>query len=654
MIKKYSYIFSSYGIDLFIGLPRAHKRIIVLLLDLVIVPFALWLSFSLRLDEIYKPTLEQLWIFVAAPLLAIPIFIRFGLYRAIIRYIGLKALWSMIKAIGLYSLFWSLLVMVSGLAFVPRSVFFINFIMVIILVGSSRMTARWLFSTILYVDLQNKSLRRVAIYGAGSAGMQLAMILSAGNELRPVAFLDDDTNLHDQLINGLRVFSFQKLTYLIEKMGVEEVLLALPKITKNRRKEIISLLEPYRVSVKTIPNVTEIAQSNVKVSDIREVEIGDLLGRGAVPANYKLLHANIHGKIVLVTGAGGSIGSELCRQIVQLKPKKLILLEQNEFQLYSIEKNLLDNLPQKETKIIPILGSVTDAMRNEEVCSAFHVQTIYHAAAYKHVPLVEKNPGEAIRNNIFGTLYMALAAIKTGVETFVLISTDKAVRPTNTMGATKRFAELILQAFSQDPELYQKTRFTMVRFGNVLGSSGSVVPLFREQIATGGPLTVTDSNIIRYFMTIQEASELVIQAGAMGTGGDVFVLDMGDPVRIVDLANKMIKLSGFTVKDKNNPDGDIEIKITGLRPGEKLYEELLIGENVSPTEHSKIMRAREDVILWPELEMMIEHIQQVLEENDYESVRKIFRKAVAGFNPQCEIADEVQNAIIEDSNYFKD
>lgn len=473
--------------------------------------------------------------------------------------------------------------------------------------------------------------------------MQLAVALSMGRELCPVAFVDDEPSLHKHHINGLKVYSFSRLSYLIETHDVDEVLLAMPSISNSRRKDIILMLEPHPVHVRTIPGFSEIAQGKVKVEDIREIDIGDLLGRESVPPNIKLLNANIKDRSVLVTGAGGSIGSELCRQIITHQPKRLVLFELSEFQLYTIEKELEGIVADLE--LIPILGSVTDKRRITEVCNAFNVQTIYHAAAYKHVPMVERNPGEAINNNILGTLRAAQAAIDTGVETFVLISTDKAVRPTNTMGATKRFAELILQALSGDKKLSRNTRFTMVRFGNVLGSSGSVVPLFREQISNGGPVTVTDRKIIRYFMTIPEAAELVIQAGAMGQGGDVFVLDMGEPVLIADLARRMIRLSGFEVNDEDHPNGDIEIAYTGLRPGEKLFEELLIGDNVSSTEHEKIMRAEEEVIAWKTLELLIQQLQDATDTSDFNRVRELLQEAVSGYQPQCDVVDELTLAL---------
>lgn len=458
-----------------------------------------------------------------------------------------------------------------------------------------------------------------------------------GRQLRPVAFLDDDLSLHNQQMNGLNVYGLSQLNYLVEKYDVHEMLLALPSVARSRRQEIIRLLEPFPMHVRTLPALADIAEGKVSVSDIQEVEIADLLGRESVAPIQRLLHANITGKVVMVTGAAGSIGSELCRQISQLQPKMLVLFELNEFGLYSIEQEL--KLLSVELPIAAVLGSVQNQQRVEAVCRKFEVETIYHAAAYKHVPLVEQNISEGISNNIFGTLNCAKAAIASGVATFVLISTDKAVRPTNTMGASKRFAELVLQGLSENKELNPKTRFTMVRFGNVLGSSGSVVPLFRDQIVNGGPITVTDERIIRYFMTIPEAAELVIQAGAMGEGGDVFVLDMGAPVKILDLAKRMIHLSGYSLKDDDLPEGDIEIEITGLRPGEKLYEELLIGEKVSATEHNKIMRAQESVIPWEELKVILQRIEDANKDYDYQKIRELLLTHVDGFQPQCGIED---------------
>lgn len=621
----------------FLDRPRSTKRIISILIDYLVVIFALWLAYSLRLSRVYIPPVDQLWLFLFAPLIAIPIFIKLGLYRAIVRYIGLDVIWTILKAVILFTLIFATVVVLAGSAagLVPRTVYVINALLLVSFIGGLRVYARALF--ISRHSHSKTELERyippVLIYGAGQAGAQLAALLRMGRQMRPIAFIDDEPTLYKQQINGLAVYRQKDLVKLIDRHKIRDILLAMPSASRSRRNEILQSLEKYPVHIRTLPDLTDIAEGKLEVSDIQEVDIADLLGREPVPANQNLLHANITHKTVMVTGAGGSIGSELCRQIIKLAPAKLILFEISEYALYRIEQELRN--ADTDITLITMLGSVVDTQRLTTVCQRFAVQTIYHAAAYKHVPMVEKNSSEGIRNNVFGTLHCAQAAIAAKVETFVLISTDKAVRPTNTMGASKRMAELVLQALANHSE----TRFTMVRFGNVLGSSGSVVPLFREQIAKGGPLTVTHPDIIRYFMTIPEAAELVIQAGALGKGGDVFVLDMGVAVKILDLANRMIHLSGFAVKNATNPDGDIEIIFTGLRPGEKLYEELLIGENVSVTEHPKIMRAEERVIDWVDLEPILQALQQATEKADYSAIRDLLLTHVDGFAPQCEIDD---------------
>jgi UDP-N-acetylglucosamine 4,6-dehydratase len=634
----------------FIQITRRQKQAVILLFDVVIVVLSLWAAFSLRLGEWYVPVQTVIWLFIAAPLVALPIFIHFGLYRAVVRYIGFQALWAVTKAVSLYALLWALLVLLSGTQGegVPRSVTLINWVITILLIGGSRMIARWWFTGGLTVsgNLDQSARNNVVIYGAGAAGIQLATALSYSKEYRPVGYIDDNPELQKRLINALRVYPFTSLGQLIESRDVGEVLLAIPSASRARRNEIIKTLEPYPVHVRTLPGMAELAGGQVKVEDIKEVDIEDLLGRDPVPPRQELMSANIRDKVVMVTGAGGSIGAELCRQILQQQPRQLVLFEQNEYSLYAIERELESSISgQSELasgnprQIIPVLGTVLNQDRLVHTCKTLRVQTIYHAAAYKHVPLVEKNPVEAVINNIQGTLITAQAAIDTGAEAFVLISTDKAVRPTNTMGASKRFAELILQGLSSRPNI--KTRFTMVRFGNVLGSSGSVIPLFREQIRLGGPVTVTDPKIIRYFMTIKEAAQLVIQAGAMGRGGDVFVLDMGEPVKILDLAHRMIRLSGLEVKDEDHPNGDIAIRFTGLRPGEKLYEELLIGENVSPTDHPLIMRAEEEVLAWEKIQAFLDGFSDAAQQHDQEKIRALFLDAVKGFKPQCGIEDNL-------------
>ena len=615
-------------------LSRASKKIIMVFVDSILIISTLLLSFSIRLGYWYFPESDLVWIIFGSPIIAIPIFIRFGLYNAVIRYIGFNALSSIIQAVSIYALLWGIIGFMGAVEGIPRSVILINCILGIVLIGGSRIIAKWLFAE--YLDSENND--NVIIYGAGSAGRQLANALSQAMEYNPIAFIDDSKELNKQIINGLRVYSPEVIETLITRHNVVEVLIALPSQSKKRRNEIINSLEPFPVTVRILPSITEVAQGKVKVNDLREISLSDLLGRDSVTPNQELLDLNIREKVVMVTGAGGSIGSELCRQIVNLGAIKLVLYDNSELGLYSINNELTEQ--NINCEILPILGSVTNQKRLQSIFEKYKVDTIYHAAAYKHVPMVEFNSTEGVNNNIFGTLSCAQAAIKSKVETFVLISTDKAVRPTNTMGATKRTAELILQSLSKEQKY---TKMCMVRFGNVLGSSGSVIPLFKEQIRKGGPITVTDIDIIRYFMTIPEAVELVIQAGAMGSEGDVFVLDMGEPIRINDLARKMIHLSGLTVKDAKNPEGDIEIKYTGLRSGEKLYEELLIGDNVSETENPMIMSAKEQMLSWNDLNSDLKDLRYANDNFDIKKVRRLLIQIVPNFKPQSDIVDIIHN-----------
>jgi FlaA1/EpsC-like NDP-sugar epimerase len=621
----------------FISLSRVVKRLIMLFFDALLIIAILIASFSMRLGDFFWPQNEFQYLVFFAPLIAIPIFIKFGLYRAIVRYIGFKALWVIVQAVSLYALVWGVLVLLSGVQGVPRSVILINWTLGMLLIGGSRIIGRWWFSD-KKIDSVNKldSRKNVLVYGAGSAGIQLATALTYSQELNPVAFIDDEITLSNHQIMGLKVYSSSNLKELVSSMKIQEVLLAIPSASRERRNEIINNLAPNPVLVRTVPGISELAQGKLKIDDLNIVSINDLLGRDPVPPNHDYLRSDIADKVVMITGAGGSIGSELCRQIIELNPKIVVLFEQNEFALYSLEQELISKA--FNTEIIPILGSVLDSKQIERVCKKFEVKTIYHAAAYKHVPMIELNNFSGIENNIFGTLSCAEAAVKSNVRTFVLISTDKAVRPTNIMGATKRLSEMILQSLSKKHS-GKKTNFAMVRFGNVLDSSGSVIPLFKKQIKSHGPVTVTDPEIIRYFMTIPEAAQLVIQAGSMSKGGDVFVLDMGEPVKILDLAKKMIHLSGLSVKDINNPNGDIEILFTGLRPGEKLYEELLIGGNVLETEHKLIMRANEEMLPWPELEPILKKLKNCIEHNDYEGARKTLIQAVPEYLPEENISD---------------
>ena len=621
----------------FLSLSRVVKRLIMMFVDVLLIVTILALSFSMRLGEWFWPQGDLVYLLFFAPLVAIPIFIKFGLYRAIVRYIGFKALWVIVQAVSLYALVWGVIVLLSGAQGVPRSVILINWILGMLLIGGSRIIGRWWFSDKKSYSVNAFDKRKnVLVYGAGSAGIQLATALTYSQELNPIAFIDDEPTLTNHQIMGLKVYSSNNLGELVASMKIEEVLLAIPSVSRNRRNEIINNLEPYPVLVRTVPGVSELAQGKLKINDLNVVSINDLLGRDPVPPNQNYLRADITNKVVMITGAGGSIGSELCRQIIQLQPKKIVLFEQNEFSLYTIDQELI----QKNLKIdiAPILGSVLDSKQVERVCKTFSVQTIYHAAAYKHVPMIELNNFSGIENNIFGTLSCAEAAVLSNVDTFVLISTDKAVRPTNIMGATKRFSEMILQALSKKYN-DKATNFSMVRFGNVLDSSGSVIPLFNKQIKEGGPVTVTDPAIIRYFMTIPEAAQLVIQAGAMSKGGDVFVLDMGEPVKILNLAKKMIHLSGLNVKDSNNPNGDIEILFTGLRPGEKLYEELLIGDSVLETEHQLILRSNEEMLPWSDLKLILNKLKTSVDKQNLEGARQALIEAVPGYKPQGDIND---------------
>ena len=602
----------------------------MLFVDVVILELILWLSFSIRLGLWYVPLNDFIfWLFFATPVIGGIIFLYFGLYRSVTRHTGFDALWIIVQAVSLYALVWGVIFL--GGHNIPRSVVLINWVLSILAIVSLRMGARWLL-TLRSSEVNRK---RALIYGTGDAGMQLAGALGHSSEYKLVGFVDEEKGfLHTQIL-GLVVYPANSISDVINKLKIEEVLLAIPSASRAKRFDIISALEAHSVKVRMLPRVADLAGGKVTSNDLHEISIEDLLERDAVLPNHELLSRNITGKIVMVTGAGGSIGSEICRQALSLKPKALILYEMSELALYNIEKEFSD-YGTHHNDIYPVLGSVNNKSRLKNIFKHFEVDTVYHAAAYKHVPLVEFNNTEGVENNIFGTLNCAQAAIDGGVETFVLISTDKAVRPTNTMGATKRCAELVLQVLS---EKQNDTKFTMVRFGNVLNSSGSVIPLFKKQIKEGGPVTVTDKSITRYFMTISEAVELVIQAGAMGKGGDVFVLDMGKPVSIDVMAKKMIRLSGLQVKDESHPDGDIEIKYTGLRPGEKLYEELLIGGNISDTDNPLIMRAKEDMVSWDEIKPILDSLKEEVKNCDNEKIRKLLIELVPGFKPKSEITD---------------
>ncbi|MCW1755032.1 polysaccharide biosynthesis protein, partial [Rhizobium acaciae] len=626
-----------------LAMPRVAKRALALLLDSSFCVLTIWLAYCFRLNEWTVLTGVQ-WLPVFVSLcMALPIFIVMGMYRAIFRYANMAAFITVLKAIAIYGVAFMTIFTALSVPGVPRTVGILQPFLLLIAIGLSRLSIRYWLGDAYQRILHKNMLAKVLIYGAGTAGRQLAGALINSAELNVVGYLDDDPRLKGGVMGGLPIYDPSDLPVLAESLGVHNVLLALPSASRQRRNEILEHIRKARVNVRTLPDLTALAQGRIAVSDIRELEIEDLLGREAVAPRQELLDKSMRNKVVMVTGAGGSIGGELCRQILRTGPSSLILIDQNEFALYNIHaelQKLAELYKHENMQIVPILCSVRDQDRMEHVMQSWRPQTLYHAAAYKHVPLVEHNAVEGIKNNVMGTLVAARAANKCGVSNFVLISTDKAVRPTNVMGASKRLAEMVLQALAAESATDRmRTNFSMVRFGNVLGSSGSVVPLFRQQIKDGGPVTLTHPDITRYFMTISEASQLVIQAGAMAEGGDVFLLDMGEPVRIADLARKMVELSGLAVRDEDNPEGDIELSVTGLRPGEKLFEELLIGDNPGTTEHPRIMKAREDFLSWPELSRRLNALNAALDRNDMIAARATLAELVSGYSSTGEVSD---------------
>jgi FlaA1/EpsC-like NDP-sugar epimerase len=648
--------------------PRKVKQGLAILSDAFICAIAVRIAMDLKLEADVAWSTQHNWLFFFGLALYLPIFISTGLYRAIFRFEGLLAIFSLNKAIAAYALIYASVFTVVGIDQVPRSLGLLQPLIFGLGIVSSRLLVRkWLggsgWDKMLAVTPQ------ALIYGAGTAGRQLASGLSTSSDLRVVGYIDDDDRLHGHKLNGLNIYSPNELERVIERKQVNQIFLAIPSATQRRRNEVINQLLPLRIQVKTLPGLADLVSGNVTVSDLRELNVEDLLGREPVVSNPLMLSKNITGKVVLVTGAGGSIGSELCRQILKAQPSTLLLVELSEFALYEIHRELeavagekaiqeldvlnnhsseppSDALSAKSPVLIPLLANVRDAHRMAEILRTWRPATFYHAAAYKHVPLVEHNPAEGVKNNVQGTLVTAVQAALHDVTDFVLVSTDKAVRPTNIMGTTKRLAEMVLQAKAASQvlklgDVSGKTRFSMVRFGNVLGSSGSVVPLFRKQIAEGGPITLTDERMTRYFMTIPEAAQLVIQAATMANGGDVFVLDMGQPVKILDLAKRMVELSGLTVMDSDNPMGDIEIQVTGLRPGEKLFEELLIGDNPLPTSHPRIMKAHEEFLPWDELVSKLNILNSALESNNVPVIRTLLKELVPGYQPESEVVDWV-------------
>jgi FlaA1/EpsC-like NDP-sugar epimerase len=619
-------------------LPRAVKRLVALSVDLGLCVLTVWLAFYLRLGEFVVLSGAPMAAVIASIFLALPIFAVSGLYRAIFRYSGWPALSSVARAVLIYSLLYASIFSAIGISGVPRTIGLIQPMLLLLFVGASRaLTSIWLGGQYRQI-LKHASRPKVLVYGAGSAGRQLVGAMANSPEMKVVGFLDDDDRLHGHVLNGQPIYNPADLANLVTSLTIRDIFLAMPSLSRKRRNEILTQIRTVRVAVRALPSITDLAQGKVSISDLRELEIDDLLCRESVMPNHILLAMNVRSKVVMVTGAGGSIGSELCRQILAVGPSKLLLIEQSEFALYGIHQELEEKVSGRDIVLVPLLASVQDSDRMREIMSTWRPDTVYHAAAYKHVPLVEHNPVEGIKNNVLSTLRTAQAAVENGVSDFVLISTDKAVRPTNLMGASKRLAEMVLLALAATNP---GTKFSMVRFGNVLDSSGSVVPKFRQQIRDGGPITVTHPDITRYFMTIPEASQLVIQAGAMAKGGDVFVLDMGQPVKIMELARRIIELSGLTVKNEQNPDGDIEIVISGLRPGEKLYEELLIGDNPEPTSHQRIMKAHEEFIPWSELQDKLKALEMALNVNDVGVIRLMMEKLVTGYTPSDEIVDWV-------------
>lgn len=619
-------------LEFFLQLTRFNKRLVSLIVDTTLIVFSFWLSFWIRLDVSTPIESQDHWLmlFFIIPFTLFS-FVRLGLYRAVLRYVSFRLLLTVLAGVMFSSL---LLVSVAFIfeIFLPRSTAILFFSTTFILVGGIRL----FFKMVVY--RANKRSVSVLIYGAGASGRQLHQALNQSSEYLPLVFVDDDVKLVNSSIQGLRVYPPVDIASLVQQYQIDKILLAFPSVSTSKRRSVLNQLEALPCEVLSVPSMSDLVSGSASIDELKEVSIDDLLGRGSVEPNTQLLSKNITGKSVLVTGAGGSIGSELCRQIIRLQPASLILLDHSEFGLYEIDKELQLTLKSENLKLalIPILGSVQNRSRLDAVFNKFKPDTIFHAAAYKHVPLVEYNVVEGVRNNVFGTLNCALAASEAGAHSFVLISTDKAVRPTNVMGASKRLAELVLQALAKESH---NTIFSMVRFGNVLGSSGSVVPLFRKQIAAGGPVTVTHPEITRYFMTIPEASQLVIQAGAMGVGGDVFVLDMGESIKILDLASKMIHLSGFSIKSTGDPDGDIAIKFSGLRPGEKLYEELLIGDHVIGTTHDQIMSAHEIMLSWDKLQDILDALGEACTLFDLQSIRNILEEAPTGFTPSDPICD---------------
>ncbi len=639
-------------------MPRPAKRALALALDAFFCALTVWVALYLRLEAWVGMETSYLPAVLGSIALALPIFVRAGLYRTIFRHAGWHAMLILVRAMLLYAVLYGAVFTLIAVPGIPRTVGIIQPLLLFVAVGSSRVVVRFFLGDLYRRLLKEHNVPGVLIYGAGSAGRQLASGLRKSREQRIVGFIDDDQRLQGNTVDGLTIFSPDLLEDVLTSNRVSQVLLAVPSLQRAARNEILHKIRKYAVHVRTLPGMSELASGLVSLNDMQELDIADILGRDPVAPDARLLNQNIRGKVVLVTGAGGSIGSELCRQVMKCAPQRLLLVDMNEFALYQIHQELSAAKallpPEQQPQLIALLASVQNEQRMDDIIGAWQPNTLYHAAAYKHVPLVEHNPAEGLRNNVWGTMICARVAARHGVQSFVLVSTDKAVRPTNIMGASKRLAELVIQAYADaaKTEIESETSdaapdtitcFSIVRFGNVLGSSGSVVPLFRQQIEQGGPITLTHTEVTRYFMTIPEASELVIQAGAMAKGGEVFVLNMGEPVRILDLAVRMVELSGLRVRDAQTPHGQIEIRVTGLRPGEKLYEELLIGDEPSSTELTRVMKAREHFLPWTELEAELAVLDDALHSADLVAVRKFLQRHT-GYTPEGAGVDWVESA----------
>lgn len=621
-----------------LSLPKYYKQLLAIVTDIFLCVVSTWLAFCLRFDEIILMKTIPIIGFFLPPLILIPIFWFFGIYKTIFRYTGFSIISSIVESLFIYSIIYSLIIVFYSIDNIPRSIGFIQPLILFFAVTSSRLFLKYYLNKNINHIQNYKNRKNILIYGAGSAGQQLAISIKNNPIYKVVGFLDDNNQLHNRLINNIKVFSPIKLEDIIIKKNVSVVILAIPSISQTIRNLIIKEISKYKILVKTLPSIQDIFNGRVTLSDIKDLNIEDLLNREQVLPDPILLSANIESKIVLVTGAGGSIGSELCRQIIKLKPKKLILLELSEFSLYEIYDELLSYI-EKNVEIIPLLCDVKDENNLNRIFRNFEVNTIYHTAAYKHVPLVERNICEGVKNNVFGTLSLIRASIKQKISTVVFISSDKAVRPTNIMGASKRLAELCIQGIYRDNKASISTKFSIVRFGNVLESSGSVIPKFKKQIKNGGPITLTHPKVTRYFMTTTEAAQLVIQAGSLSKDCEIFVLDMGQSVKIIDLIEKMVNFSGLKIKNDDRPNGDIKIKIIGLRPGEKLYEELLIGEKPKKTRHNKIFQAQDPSIPYREIEKDMIQLERSLELGEISNVKLLLQKVISSYNSNTSIVD---------------